>query len=167
MTSLPAPTKVHTDLTFVKLAREIAIDHFELEELLKRYQITNEEWLKLKEHPRFQQLLASEIEAWQSATNTVERTKLKTAAMLEEWLPTANADLHDRTLALPGRVELAKALAKMAGIGERIGGEGVSGEKFTITINLGADSKLQFDKDKITSKVIDAEVVQETPNGSP
>lgn len=168
MTSLPALPKVHSDLTFVKLAREIAIDHSEIEDILKRYQISTEDWLIIKDHPRFQQLLSSEIEAWHSATNTVDRTKLKIAAMLEEWLPTANSDLHDRTLALPGRVELAKALAKMAGIGERVGGEIAHGEKFSITINLGADNKLQFDKDKITSKVIDAEVIQESPpNGSP
>lgn len=163
--ALPPATINHPDeLLFVRLAREIAIDHFELETILKHYQIPNERWEIIKHNPRFQSLLESEITAWQSAVNTQERSKLKAAALLEEWFPTANMELHDRTAPLSGRVELAKLLAKIAGLGESRVGEVSAGEKFSITINLGADAKLKFDK-QVTSKVIDADYVEGSASG--
>lgn len=164
MAQLPVATKLPADALFARLAREIAVDHRELEDILKQYTITPEEWTKIQANPQFAKILESEILAWQSATNTAERTKLKTAALIEEWLPTANAELHDRAQGLPGRVELAKLLAKIAGMGERSDAV-ASGEKFSITINLGADNKLKFDKE-VTPKVIDAEVITEPSNGA-
>lgn len=160
----PAPLNFPDELLFVRLAREIAIDHFELETILKHYQIPTERWEIIKNNARFQSLLESQIADWQSATNTQERSKLKAAALLEEWFPTANMELHDRNASLSGRVELAKLLARIAGMGENRGGEVLAGEKFSITINLGADAKLKFDK-QVTPKVIDAEIL-ESPNGT-
>ena len=161
----PAPVNFPNELLFVKLAREIAIDHFDIETILNHYQISSEQWEIIKANTRFQALLESQIADWQSATNTQERSKLKAAALLEEWFPTANSELHDRTVSLSGRVELAKLLARIAGMGERSGGEVLAGEKFSITINLGADAKLKFDKEKVTSKVIDADYVEEQVSG--
>lgn len=156
MAQAPATIDPQYDPLFVKLAREVAIDHFDLETILQHHQLTTEDWERVKENPHFQRLLRSEIEAWNGATNTHERTKLKAAALVEEWLPEANTRLHDSGETLPAKVELGKLLTRIAGMGlTGVGVEGAPSEKFSITINLGADAKLQFEK-QLPPKVIDA-----------
>ncbi len=152
---VPALTPVLTDHLLVKLAREIAIDHLDTETILKQYQISPETWSLLQENTRFQELLQSETEAWQGATNTFERTKLKAAALIEQWLPAANTILHDPQALLSSKVELGKLLTGIAGMGRNVAVEGSSADKFSITINLGADAKLKFEKQ--ASPVIDLE----------
>jgi hypothetical protein len=162
MASPPALTHHRDELLFVKLAREIAIDHHDIETILKTYQIDDETWLDIRANAHFRRLLEEELAAWQSATNTHERTALKAAALVEEWLPEANSRLHDRSESLNGKVELGKLLARIAGMGlTGAGVEGGSGERFSITINLGNDAKLKFSKE-LPPKVIDAEVVGES-----
>jgi len=147
MNTLPAPLNIHLDATLVKLARELAIDHYDIETILKRHQITDEAWEGIKATPRFTQLLTSEIEAWQSALNTNERVKLKAAAVIEEWLEEATTSLHNKNETLPAKTEVAKLVARLAGMGiSNIGVEGGSGDRFSVTINLGSDQKLTFEK---------------------
>jgi hypothetical protein len=155
MTTLPQISPGEADLVLVKLAREVAIDHATIEALLERYHLTHDEWRTIQNNPRFQALLSTEIEAWQSALNTEERTKMKAAAMVEEFLPEAYGRMHDNGENLPAKVELLKLVARIAGLGMTgVGVEG-GGERFSININLGADAQLKFDKE-VTSKVIDA-----------
>lgn len=135
-----------SDLAIVKLAREIAMDIQPLELILKQYSIDPQRWEELQRNGKFIRLLESQVEEWNSALNTHERVRAKSAAMLEEWLPELNNRLHDREIGLPAKVEGGKLLAKMAGVGEREVGSGGGGERFTITINLGEDHKLSFEK---------------------
>ena len=157
MTHTPVVIKAEEDIGLVKLAREIAINHFPIETILETHQISNETWERIKENPRFQALLKAQIEEWNGALNTHERTKLKAAAMIEDYLPEGNTRLNDRTETLNSKVELLKLLARIAGMGESKT-EGVgSGEKFSVTINLGADQKLTFEKD--------VKVIEASPSG--
>lgn len=154
MAQVPVVLNSKEDIGLVKLAREIAINHFPIETILERYQITPETWEDVQKNPRFQQLLEHEIKEWHGALNTHERTKLKAAAMVEEYLPEANQRIHDSRENLNSKVELVKLLTRIAGMGEsRIEG-GPAGEKFSVTINLGADQKLTFEKE-VTPRVID------------
>ncbi|MCK1742189.1 hypothetical protein IVA80_15295 [Bradyrhizobium sp. 139] len=142
----------------MKLAREIAMDIHPLESILKQYSIASDEWVALQRNGRFVALLSSAVEEWNSALNTHERVKLKAAAMMEEWLPELNNRLHDRDEALPAKIEGGKMLAKIAGMGERAQIEGSSGERFTVTINLGSGGQqLEFSKE-VQPKVIEGEV---------
>ncbi len=160
MTQLPVVLDPHEDIVLIKLAREIAINHFPVETILKAHQISPETWISIQQLPRFKDLLAAEIKDWNGALNTHERTKLKAAAMVEEYLPEGNSRLHDNRETLPAKVELLKLLTRIAGMG-LTGAElnGFGGEKFSVTINLGADSKLKFEKE-VTHQVIDV-----TPTG--
>lgn len=150
----------NADITLVKLAREIAMDIAPLDTILKQYAITMDAWAILQSNTRFQKYLLSEVEAWNTALNTHERVKLKAAAMLEEWLPELNNRLHDGDEALPAKIEGGKMLTRIAGMGENsVGGSG-GGERFTVTINLGADSQLTFDK-TLPQRVIEHEPLPE------
>lgn len=143
----------------VQIAREIAINHKPIETILKDYSIDGEEWVKLQGNQEFVRVLETEIIAWQGAQNTHERTRLKAAALIEEWLVEANARLYDASETLSSKTELAKLIARIADMG--VTGAGIAGgggERFTVTINLGADAKLQFQKE-LPPTVIAAEVL--------
>ena len=141
------------DIVLVQLAREIAIDHLNTEQILKLYNISQEEWEVIKNNKRFQTLLEQEVIAWQGATNTAERTKLKAGAIVEHFLPEANMRLHSIDEALPAKVELMKAISRIAGFDRNDVGNQVAGSGFSVTINLGGGDKVKFDA--VPPKVID------------
>jgi hypothetical protein len=155
MTALLAPS--NSDIELVKLAREIAMDIQPLQTILKQYLINDQTWLELQRSHRFQQLLMSETEAWNAALNTHERVKIKAASMIEEWLPELNGRLHDAEEALTAKIEGAKMLTKIAAMG--LPGEvAATGERFTVTINMGTQEPLSFTKE--VNKIIEGEVVK-------
>lgn len=155
MADLPASTTLHPDVVLVTLARELAIDHYPLETILEQHRITTETWLTIKSNPRFIRLLESEIVQWQGALNTEQRVKLKAASVVEEFLPEAHQRLHTSSEILSSKVELFKAVARIAGMGMTgVGVEGAGGDRFSVTINLGADSQLKFEGK--SPKTIDA-----------
>jgi len=132
------------DIMLIQLAREIAIDHLSIDDILRLYRLTPEEWYDIKENPRFAQVLEQEIPAWQTATNTTERTKLKAGAIIENWLPESNMRLHDQQETLPAKVELAKMIARIAGLGMDRVVSGESAEKFSLVINIGDGNKREL-----------------------
>lgn len=154
-TNVLAPSQ--SDLLLVKLAREIAMDIYPLETILKQYSITPEKWDELQLNGKFKILLESECAAWSTALNTHERVKLKAAAMMEEWLPELNNRMHDPDENLPAKIEAGKMLSKIAGMGLPGQVEGSTPERFTVTINLGPQvAPISIEKD-VTPKVIDHE----------
>jgi len=150
---------VNSDIAMVKLAREIAMDIQPLQNILQQYAISDETWSQLQSNTRFQMLLSSEIEAWQTALNTHERVKMKSAAMLEEWLPNLNMRMHDHEEALPAVIEAGKMLARIANLG--VPGDvtaGNIGERFVINISMGpAAQPLEFSKDVTPQVTIEHE----------
>jgi len=139
--------KQFTEVTLVKLAREIAMNVSPLENVLENNGIDQDTWSIIRNHSRFKQLLETETSNWSSAINTQERVKLKAAAMIEEWLPEAYTRLHDPGETLNSKTELGKLVRDLAGFSKNgVGVEG-GGEKFSVTINLGADSQLKFEKE--------------------
>lgn len=158
------PTNTPTNFRFshttlVKLAREIAIDHYTADEILSRNGLSATDWSQIQVHPRFRELLETELVAWHSATNTHERVKLKAAALIEEWLTEANTRIHDPKESLSAKTELGKLLTRIAGMGLNDTNINSQGEKMSITINLGEDSKLKFEKD-ITPRVIEGSATE-------
>jgi hypothetical protein len=150
------------DTVLLRLAREIAIDLFPIETILANNKIDQTQFERIKTDPRFLKLVESEVMAWNAAANTHERTKLKAGALIEEFLPEAHGRLHDGKEPLSAKTELLKALARIANMGnERGQGEAGAGERFTVTINLGADQKLEFSK-SVTPKV--TQVIEGTVN---
>jgi hypothetical protein len=132
------------DIMLVQLAREIAIDHLSTDAILQLYNLSQEEWSTIKANPRFTQVLEQEILSWQSATNTAERTKLKAGAIIENWLPESNMRLHDSQETLPAKVELAKMIARIAGLGMDRAITGEATEKFSLVINIGDGNKREL-----------------------
>lgn len=156
MTNVTVKSSYSTDL-IVRLAREIAMDIRELDEILKHYSISAKAWDKIQRSPRFKAVLEQEVTEWNTALNTQERVKVKAGAMLEEWLPELNARLHDKEELLSAKNEAGKLLARLADLGLSKTDVAGAGEKFSVTINLGSDSQLKFEKTAPTVKVIEHE----------
>ena len=145
----------HEHVTYLKLAREIAMDIRPLADILATHGVEQSQWDDISKTPPFQNLLRSEIEAWQSATNSAERVKIKSLAFVEEALPEFYARAHDPREPLSAKIEVLKTISKFAGVGAVVDGA-VSGEKLTVTINLGSDHSLKIEKD-VTPRVINHE----------
>ena len=158
--SLPAdyptiPASVYDDAKLVKLAREIAMGLKEVADILSDHGISVDEFERIQHIPAFAKMLASELAAWASATNTQERVKLKAGSMLEEFLPELYSRLNDRTEPLMGKVKAMELVTKMAGFGDRdIQSQGSPGDQVQVIINLGADTKIEYQK-RLPAKVIE------------
>ncbi len=142
------------DLLMRRLAREIAIDQQELDVIIDRAGIDPRKFQQISKLPTFQKYLQEELTNWHAATNTTERVKLKASAMIEEWLPEAFAQMHNDQAPLLHKTEVAKLISRLGGMDKGPVGMDSVGERFQVTINLGSDSKLNFDK-QVTSKVIE------------
>ena len=125
----------------LRLAREIARGLNPIETILHSLQITPSQYQTIRSNGHFQKILTQELADWHAASNTSERVKLKSAAMVEEALPEMWAILHNRTETLTGRVELFKMIAKLGGQGVS-GAEVVGGPGFRLTINIGAGQSM-------------------------
>lgn len=144
-----APTKMpeefHDEVLFLKLAREIACDIRTLPDILAMHSVTEEHWARIVDNPRFRALVKSAVAEWQSAVNTPERVKIKAMSFVEEALPEFYGRAHDPKELLSSKVEVLKTVAKLAGIGEN-SQSSQSGERMSVTINLGADHQLKIEK---------------------
>jgi len=134
-----------TENQIVKLARELAYDMQNKATILKAYKLTQSQFASIEVMPYFRRTLEASVIEWEAATNTPERVRLKAAVALEEALPTLGARMQSKDEDLNKAVEAAKLFAKVAGIGERAAEAG-TGEKITISINLGNNEKIVLEQ---------------------
>ena len=77
--------------------------------------------------------------------------------MLEEWLPELYARMNDPRENLLAKIKGGELIARLAEMGQRNAGDNAGMvDRVSITINLGADKKLEFNK-ALPPKVIDNE----------
>jgi len=127
----------------VMLAREIAMDIHPLETILNNHEINPVRWEEIRNNPRFQMLLSQQVQEWNGALNTAERVKIKALSCIEEALPEFFAKMHAQDENLPAKVRALEVFGQLAGMGK--GAAPPSGsEKFSVTINLGADQQLKI-----------------------
>ncbi|HEY7822214.1 MAG TPA: hypothetical protein VIG24_05255 [Acidimicrobiia bacterium] len=145
MTAITPPESSFNDVTLLKLAREIAMDIRPIDEIIEKHGVSEAQWRIISMLPRFQDYLGRFVEEWNSAVNTAERVKLKSMAFVEESLPEFYARAHDPEENLNAKVEVLKAVARFAGVGGSVDGS-ISGERLSVTINLGSDNQLKIEK---------------------
>jgi hypothetical protein len=147
------------DQKLLGLARELALDIKPRADVLKEYSMSEAEFERVSNLPLFRRYFEQEVTQWQASLAAPDRVRIKSAAVLEEWLPELYRRMLDRSEALSSKVEAGKLLAKMAEIGNPRPGVGDGGgERFSVTINLGSDQSLRFEK-TVTPRVIEAEEV--------
>jgi hypothetical protein len=134
----------------IALAREVAMEMRQPEDILKSYEITENEFHELLNTTHFQAILSEQVQLWRSTPNTAERVKLKHQSLVEEVLPEMYGRLMDRREPLSAKVELFKALQRGAGV---LAAEGDAGSaKVSITINMG-DRGVETVTQKVTAPI--------------
>lgn len=123
---------------FAMLAREIAMNLFDIHQILRLHQLDEDEWARIQSHPDFIRMLAQMQQEWDAAENTPSRIKAKASTGLESVLEVFIRDITDPKIPLGQRVEAGKFLAKMGEIGEKAGQDG---ERFSIVLNIGETHK--------------------------
>lgn len=142
MYELPDRSGTQIDRTLMSLAREFAMDLLTRDVILKNHGINPNDAEKYLNHPRFKFYLEEATRQWTSGANLEERVKANYAQMIEMAAPEIYHMIHDRNLGTAARIEAFKSAAKIAGMGERAAGGGISGPGITIKIDMGADAKL-------------------------
>lgn len=141
--ALSLPPEENLDTVMLKVARDVGMDLYEIDEILKNNNVRLQDFHRWKNHPTFLRYLKSEREAWVAASNAPERTKLKAGIVMEMFMDEAHTNLHDRKLALRDRIELSKVVARIAGLTDRPVGQvipgagGSGGFRLQININPG------------------------------
>lgn len=155
MTTATEPAELFA-IDFAMLAREIAMDIFPLADILKLHQLTDDEWLRISEHPKFQEMVTSMTREWNAALNTKERIKVKAQTALEAQLEIYVHDIADPQIPLAQRVEAGKFLARLGEMDGVRAGDGAG--QFVISLNIG-DVRKDVTVVPGTTKMIEGEVV--------
>jgi hypothetical protein len=116
---------------FATLAREIAQDIFTVDQIVALHRLSDNEWMQIQQHPKFQSMLAEMQRDWNSAGNTRERVRIKAATGLETTLEVFINEINNAQIPLSQRVEAGKFLARLGELGEHAPGVGLGG-----TINI-------------------------------
>lgn len=137
--TLSLPPLENLDTVMLRVARDIAMDIYPLQDILKNNDLTVQQFQTWQNHPQFVKYVQSEKEAWTAASNTAERTKLKAGIVMEMFMEEAHNSLHDKKTPLNQRVELGKLVARIAGMGSPAAGiPGAGGPGgFRLQINIG------------------------------
>lgn len=131
----------------VALARDLAIGMYDQDVILKRHQLSAEQYATLEAVPYFQAVVKQMAEEWNSPKNSQQRLAIQTAVGLEEVLPDVIARAKVKNEPLQGVAQLVKVLADICGASGNTRQQAPAGEKFKITINLGADTEI-YNKSK-------------------
>lgn len=156
VTVIPRPNL--TDQALAALAFEIARDLREPADIYKTFGITEEQYKSyIETNDWFKRVLESAMIEWASTSSTKTRIKHQAALALEEGIIPLTKRMLDGDSDLGKATEVAKLLTKLAGLDNANAEGGSPGEKFTITINLGADNQVKIEKTLNASPEIEAQ----------
>lgn len=126
------------------LVREVVMDVNELPVILKSFNIDLATFQAIETCDEYKALFDRLFAEWHRADSTEARLKIQSAFILEQALPKIGARAMDEKENLRDATEAAKFLRQLAGIGDT-DRSGKVGEKFAITINMGAQT-VQIEK---------------------
>jgi hypothetical protein len=144
----PVPGTQLTPADVARLAREVGLAMRDLEDILVRFNITAETYEKLKTHEWFNKLVDEYRIEWQSTTNTMTRTQLEALHTAEQAIPHLYARAISGKEPLNHATDTIRLLTDIAGL-KKTPAQGTQNERFQITINLGADTKIEFDGSRL------------------
>lgn len=127
------------------LVHDVAIQMYDLPDILKKYGLSPEQYATLETNEFFEKSLKQFTIDWHSATNTPRRLALEAAMSIEHVLPDIVGRATKPNEDLSAVVSLLKVLSEIAGVtgAKAQQAQQAPTEKFNIVINLGADHTLQ------------------------
>lgn len=137
MTTDQLPQEEVFAVDLAMLAREIAMDLFDVKQIIELHRLTDEEWTRIQATPKFQQMLSEMIAEWNSASSTADRVKMKAATGLESVLEVFIRDIADTSIPLTQRAEAGKFLARLGELDGQRGNLAGGGGQLLIQLNIG------------------------------
>lgn len=134
---MPQNPQTRSIVNLARLARELAQDIFEPDQIRQAHNLTHDQFEQILEEPTFQKMLREMVLDWQSASGTAERVRVKAATAVEVALDSFFQDVTDRSIPLAQRTDALKALMKLGELGEKEQNLGAIGSGVSISINLG------------------------------
>jgi hypothetical protein len=151
-----------TEEALRSLVTELARDIQDINQILDRHGIDRTDYDALSQTHQFKSMMAEAVKEWSKASNTGERVKIKSAALIEEALPLMFKELKDKTHPLSSRADLFGRIARIGSLGNPVAAPPNGGEAFSITINLGTAQK-----PIVIHQDLPLRVTKEEPNAEP
>jgi hypothetical protein len=129
------------EIKLAKLARELAMNVRPYKDVFDDFGITETDYYEISKLEFFIRAKEQFTLEWNATMSTGDRIKIGSLAYLEQILPAITRRALDLKEPLPAATDVAKLLARNAGIGEAKSEAKGSSERFVITINLGADTE--------------------------
>jgi hypothetical protein len=129
------------EIMLAKLARELAMNIRPYQAVFDDFGITETDYYEISKLEFFIKAKEQFTLEWNATTSTADRVKIGSLAYLEQILPAITRRALDLKEPLPAATDVAKLLARNAGIGEAKAENKNASERFVITINLGADTE--------------------------
>lgn len=146
------------------LAHDVAVGMYEETIILKKHgNLTPGQYETLKAKEFFQKLVEDYTIGWNAPTNAQQRLANQAAVGLETVLPDVIMRAKVRNEPLQAIAQLLKVVGDIAGVGANKP-QAPPSEKFTITINLGADTEV-YEKTKPVITVESAPEIQPVSEG--
>lgn len=128
-------------------ATRCAMETYEFVDICKHCGFTEERGRAVQATEAYRRYFEAARREWTSEKNTVAAAEYESAVAYRASIPHLYSMLHDPELPGTARIEAAKLLRAAGKVGERSAvGDGGGGEMVKITINLGSDQKITFEK---------------------
>lgn len=122
-----------------QVAAEIAAGLSTPQEVCARYDISPEQWEKMRTNPLFRDMVSAAIKEFKGDLNAKKRVQLKAAIAAEDSLPELYAMVYDKNIPASARIDAHKQLTDLAEIGARASrnqDRPDAGDGFTLVINF-------------------------------
>jgi len=140
MTDNQLDTRVDLPLSSLSanIAAELAAGLADAEGIKKRYELTDNQWRKLKASPVFRGMVKEALQRFAGDLNAGKRITIKSEIALEDSIPLLHEWAHDGEIAISNRLDAIKQMGVLAGRtgrgDQQVGGPGGSGFNVNIVI---------------------------------
>jgi hypothetical protein len=145
------------------LARDIAIEYLGLPAILRAHEISDDQWEVISRNAEFQAMAAQMRREWQSASNARERVKMKASTAVEALLPGFIEDIVNPAAPLAQKTEAIKLMAKLGEIGETVRDARDTGERISVTINIGEGVTKTIEATAVRSEASTVALIEAEP----
>jgi hypothetical protein len=118
------------------IAMELAAGLSDVEGVREKYNITEEQWLRLQNNPSFLGLLREAETAFAGDLNAGKRIVKKAEILLEEALPVLHRHMMSPDATVTNVVDVVKQLKEIAGIGKTAKDAAGGGGGFNVQIDI-------------------------------
>ena len=138
MNQVPQTVELNLAHLSATICAELASGLADIEGIKRRYELTDNEWSRLKKSPIFRGMLKEALKKFHGDLNAGKRITLKSEIALEDSIPLLHQWVHDPEIAIGHRLDAIKQMATLAGRTGKESGPagGPAGGGFSINITV-------------------------------